>query len=57
MDLDINTVRGLITVILLICFIGMVFWAYSKKRKSDFNEAASLPLQDEQPTGVEENQT
>lgn len=57
MDLDINTIRGLITVILLICFIGMVFWAYSSKRKSDFNEAASLPLQDDQSTGVEEKQS
>jgi len=56
-DLDINTIRGLITVILLICFIGMVFWAYSSKRKSDFNEAASLPLQDDQSTGVEEKQS
>lgn len=56
MDIDINTIRGLITTVLLICFIGMVFWAYSGKRKNDFTEAASLALRDEQPNGVEDKQ-
>jgi cytochrome c oxidase cbb3-type subunit 4 len=56
MDLDINTIRGLITTVLLFSFLGMVFWAYSSKRKNDFSDAASLALMDEQPIGVEEKQ-
>lgn len=56
MDIDINTIRGLITTVLLVCFIGMVFWAYSSKRKNDFTEAAALALRDEQPIGVEDKQ-
>jgi len=54
MGFDINTIRGLITIVLLFSFIGMVFWAYSSKRKNDFSEAAALPLDDEQPIGAEE---
>jgi len=32
------------------CFIrvlALVFWAYSKRRKADFDELARLPLEDE----------
>ncbi len=45
--MDINTVRGLITLALLILFIWLVVWAYSKKRAKTFNEAANLPFADE----------
>ena len=44
MDMDINTVRGLATLFALIAFIAMIAWAYSSKRKKDFDEAASLPF-------------
>ncbi len=37
------------TVAVLVIFIGIVFWAYSKRRHSDFEEAANLPLEDDQP--------
>jgi Cbb3-type cytochrome oxidase, subunit 3 len=49
MEFDINTLRGLLTAVLMFAFIGMVFWAYSGKRKQDFEEAAALPLSDEHP--------
>lgn len=45
--MDINTIRGLATLFALIAFVSMVVWAYSKKRKKDFNEAAFLPFADE----------
>lgn len=45
--MDINTLRGLSTGFLLITFLGLVFWAYSGKRKKDFDEAANLPFADE----------
>lgn len=44
MDMDINTVRGLATLLALIAFIAIIAWAYSSRRKKDFNEAASLPF-------------
>ena len=37
------------TVILFIVFIGIVLWAYSSRRKKDFDEAARLALDDDTP--------
>ena len=45
--MEINDIRAWHTVILLISFIGIVIWAYSKRRKSDFDEAANLPFADQ----------
>ena len=45
--MDINTLRGLSTGFLLVTFLGLVFWAYSGKRKKEFDEAANLPFADE----------
>jgi len=35
------------TVILFIVFIGIIVWAYSSRRKRDFDEAARLAVDDE----------
>lgn len=45
--MDINDLRGISTAFLLVAFIGLVVWAYSKKRKKSFDEAANLPFADE----------
>jgi cytochrome c oxidase cbb3-type subunit 4 len=47
--MDIGTVRGLITLLLMLAFIGLVVWAYSKRRKADFDEMAQMPFR-EYPT-------
>lgn len=39
---------GLLTLILMIAFIGICFWAYSPKRKQDFSEAERLPLENDE---------
>ncbi|HUW38794.1 MAG TPA: cbb3-type cytochrome c oxidase subunit 3 [Rhodocyclaceae bacterium] len=36
------------TVILVALFIGMLFWAFGKKRKKRFEKDAEIPFQDEQ---------
>lgn len=46
--MDINDLRGFSTVLLMIGFIGMCFWAYNSKRKTAFDEAANLPFADEE---------
>ena len=48
--MDINDLRGLSTLFMMIAFIGVVGWAWSKKRKKTFDEAANLPFADEEPT-------
>ena len=35
------------TLALLVLFIGIVIWAYSGKRKKAFDEAARIPLEDD----------
>ena len=46
--MELNDIRAWHTVVLLISFVGIVIWAYSKRRKRDFDEAANLPFADEQ---------
>lgn len=47
--MDINTLRSVITVLLFLVFIGIVWWAYSDRRKEAYDEAARIPLDDESP--------
>ena len=39
--MDYGTLRGLIALIILALFIIIVVWAYSKKRKSEFDKVAN----------------
>lgn len=45
--MDIGMLRGLGTIVVFVAFIGLLFWAYSAKRKNSFEEAANLPFADE----------
>ena len=45
--MELNDIRAWHTVILLALFVGIIFWAYSKRRKTGFDEAANLPFADE----------
>jgi cytochrome c oxidase cbb3-type subunit 4 len=45
---DLNDFRAWHTVVLLVIFIGIVVWAYSRRRKKSFDEAANLPFADEE---------
>lgn len=47
MDMDINTLRSAVTVISLLVFLGIVAWAWSRRNRERFDEAARLPFQDE----------
>ncbi len=33
---------------MLLSFLGLVAWAYSRNRKKDFDEAANLPFADDE---------
>jgi cytochrome c oxidase cbb3-type subunit 4 len=44
---DIGTFRGLLTAVLMLLFIGIVLWAFSRRRKKDFDQAARLPLDED----------
>ena len=56
--MDINDLRGLSTAFLMVAFIGLVIWAYSRKRQQAFDEAANLPFADDYPAeGEKRNPT
>lgn len=40
-------ISGIVTAILLACFLGITAWAWSSRRRADFEAAARLPLADE----------
>ena len=45
--MDINLIRSLVTVLSLLAFAGIVWWAYSPQSKQRFDEAARLPFDDD----------
>jgi cytochrome c oxidase cbb3-type subunit 4 len=47
--MDINDLRSLFTVLAFIAFVGIVWWAFSSRRKQAYDEAARLPLDDDPP--------
>jgi cytochrome c oxidase cbb3-type subunit IV len=47
MNMDINTLRSAVTVISLLVFLGIVAWAWSRRNRERFDEAARLPFQDD----------
>lgn len=55
--MDYGTYRGIYTLILLILFLAIVYWAYNKKSKKDFDNIAESILDDDdvkdQPTKKE----
>lgn len=40
--------HSLWTVLLLVIFLGIVVWVFVIKRSSDFDEAAHMPLEDDE---------
>lgn len=48
--MDINLLRGLSTVFMLVAFLGICWWAFGPKRRKKFEEAARLPFADEEST-------
>ncbi|WIM05571.1 MAG: cbb3-type cytochrome c oxidase subunit 3 [Candidatus Nitricoxidivorans perseverans] len=44
--MDINDLRSIFTVLAFVMFVGIVWWAYSGRRKQAYEEAAQLPLND-----------
>lgn len=45
--MDLNDLRGLLTAVLLFSFVGLWIWAWSSRRKSDFDASAALPLEED----------
>jgi cytochrome c oxidase cbb3-type subunit IV len=52
--MDINDLRSIVTVVSMLTFLGIVWWAYGvKSNKQRFTEAANLPFADEEAERAE----
>jgi cytochrome c oxidase cbb3-type subunit 4 len=49
MDVDVNAIRVIVTVLSFGAFIGIFGWAWSRRNAARFSEAAQLPFNDEEP--------
>ena len=45
--MDINDFRGILTAVIFFAFMGIWVWAWSSRRKQDFEESAALPLEED----------
>ncbi|HZX29858.1 MAG TPA: cbb3-type cytochrome c oxidase subunit 3 [Rhodocyclaceae bacterium] len=50
--MDINDLRSITTVISMLTFVGIVWWAYARGNKSRFDEAANLPFAEHDDEGA-----
>ena len=42
--MDINTLRILATIASFVVFVGILVWAWKRRKTDDFKEAANLPF-------------
>jgi len=48
MNVDIDTLRSVMTVVSFATFVGIVLWAYSGGTRRRFEEAARLPFTEDE---------
>ncbi|MGB0895629.1 MAG: cbb3-type cytochrome oxidase subunit 3 [Parashewanella sp.] len=53
--MDYGTLQGIITLVVMLVFIGIFAWAYSSRRKDKFDEAANLVFSDEKSAQMKNN--
>jgi cytochrome c oxidase cbb3-type subunit 4 len=52
-----SDLSSIMTVVMMTVFIGIVLWAWSGKRRADFDAAARVPLEDDAPVGGNDRRT
>ncbi len=50
--MDSGTVSGIVTVVFILVFIGIVWWAYSKGNKDRFEDAGRMPFDEDDAPGA-----
>lgn len=55
--MDQGTLQGIGTILTMIAFLGVCWWAFSSHKKKDFEEAAQLPFSDEEKSSQDEEKS
>jgi cytochrome c oxidase cbb3-type subunit 4 len=45
--MDINDFRGIVTVVMMLAFVGLTLFAWHRHRKPDYDASAQLPLEED----------
>lgn len=54
--MDMGLFRGVLTLVLLVLFIALCVWSFSKRRRTEYDAAARVPLQDDERPPIENSQ-
>lgn len=49
--MDLPTFHSIFTVLIVVAFVFIVAWAWSGKRRQSFDQAARMPLEDDNAPG------
>lgn len=52
---DISLIQSIWTVVVMVLFVGIVLWAYSGKRRADFEKMGNIPFEEDQAPGIPES--
>ena len=52
--MDINTLRSISPILVLLAFIGICWWAFSPRRRKQFEDAANIPFADDKKPAEDE---
>lgn len=56
--MDMGLFRGVVTLVLLVLFIGLCAWSFSKRRRAEYEAAAQLPLrEDDRPVSRDQQES
>jgi cytochrome c oxidase cbb3-type subunit IV len=47
-----GTLSGIVTAVLMVLFVGVCIWAWSARRRPQFDRAARMPLEDDDRGGA-----
>ncbi|MGI2261567.1 cbb3-type cytochrome oxidase subunit 3 [Shewanella sp. GXUN23E] len=53
--MDYGTLQGIITIVVMLTFVGIFAWAYSGRRKKQFDEAANLVFADDENQALKDS--
>ena len=55
--MDINDFRGILTAIIFVAFIGIWVFAWSSRRKADYDKMAKMPLEEDNKSTIKEQES
>ncbi|MFA5494129.1 MAG: cbb3-type cytochrome c oxidase subunit 3 [Porticoccaceae bacterium] len=55
--MDQGTLQGIGTILAMVAFLGICWWAYSGRNKKRFDEAGKLPFVEDEPSRSEQEKS